>query len=243
MSIKHLNADSATPLHKQAEELLRELAAGDEYSRGKLFPNEVDLAKQLQISRSTLRLAINKLVYEGLLVRKKGFGTVVAPMSVMSNGRNWGSFTQEMKAQGIQVENFELHTSRKVPPAEVAKFLKSKPDERLFCMERLRGRPGLPFVYFISYFNPAIGISVNENFSRPLYELLQTDYGIVVKTSREMISARTAGAFIAEKLNIPEDSPVLVRKRFVLDAADKPVEYNIGFYRSDSFVYTLEISK
>ena len=57
---------SPIPLHVQAEALLRTLIAEEEYQEGKLLPNEVDLAKKLAISRTTLRQAINKLVFEGL---------------------------------------------------------------------------------------------------------------------------------------------------------------------------------
>ena len=59
---------SALPLHAQVENLLRELIASDEYKKGKFLPNEVSFAKQLGISRNTVRQATNKLVYEGLLV-------------------------------------------------------------------------------------------------------------------------------------------------------------------------------
>jgi GntR family transcriptional regulator len=56
---------SPIPLHIQAEELLRKLIAEEEFQNGKLLPNEVELAKVLAISRTTLRQAINKLVFEG----------------------------------------------------------------------------------------------------------------------------------------------------------------------------------
>ena len=61
-------------------------------------------------------------MFEGLLIRKKGYGTTVAPQNVMSNARNWMSFSQEMHAQGMVVQNFELHISRKTPPAERSRF-------------------------------------------------------------------------------------------------------------------------
>ena len=91
-----LDHNSSTPLHQQAEEVLRKMIQQEDYRNGKLLPNEVDLSKQLNISRNTLRQAINKLVFEGLLIRKKGYGTCVAPQDVMSNARNWMSFSQEM---------------------------------------------------------------------------------------------------------------------------------------------------
>ena len=171
----------------------------------------MELSKELNISRNTLRQAINRLVFEGLLIRKKGYGTTVAPQNVMSNARNWMSFSQEMHAQGMVVQNFELHISRKTPP-----------------------------VYFISYFNPAIPMTGEEDMALPLYENLRKNYGIVVKTSREMVYARSANAELAEKLDINEGEPILVRKRFVLDVNDTPVEYNIGYYRADSFTYSIE---
>ncbi len=235
-----LDANSTKPLHQQAEELLREMIKQKEYREGKLLPNEVDLSKTLNISRNTLRQAINRLVFENLLVRKKGYGTTVAPHNVMSNARNWHSFTQEMHTMGMEVQNFELHVCRKVAPTEAAEFLNAKADERLLCLERLRGCPGLPFVYFVSYFNPAIPMTGDEDLTIPLYENLEKNYHIRVKKSREMISARAASPELAAKLEINENDPILVRKRFVLDADNFPVEYNIGYYRADSFTYSIE---
>ncbi|WP_315824010.1 GntR family transcriptional regulator [Paraflavitalea speifideaquila] len=68
MEIDH---QSALPLHAQVEDLLRKLIEKPEYQNGKLLPNEINIAKKLGISRSTVRQATNKLVYERLLIRKK----------------------------------------------------------------------------------------------------------------------------------------------------------------------------
>lgn len=235
-----LDPSKPIPLHQQAEKVLREMIAQEDYRKGKLLPNEIDLSQRMEISRNTLRHAINKLVFEGLLVRKKGYGTVVAPKNVMSNARNWMSFSQEMHSQGILVRNFELHISFREAPEEVCEFFGTK--QPMLCLERLRGSADEAFVYFTSYFNPQIGMTGEENFTRPLYEILEKDYGVVVKTSREMIYAGGAKKMIAAKLNIKEEAPILVRKRFVLDINDVPVEYNIGHYKAESFIYTIEFS-
>ena len=73
--------------------------------------------------------------------------------------------------------------------------------------------------------------------------MLETNYGIVVKTSKEEVSARLAGESVAEKLEIQPNDAILIRKRFVYDENGVPVEYNIGYYRADSFTYTLEASR
>ena len=66
-----LEPNSEKPLHIQAEEVLRKLIESDEYKNGKLLPNEVLLSEQLNISRNTLRQAINKLVFEGWKIQCK----------------------------------------------------------------------------------------------------------------------------------------------------------------------------
>ena len=96
-----LNRKSSTPLHAQAEKVLRKLIESDEYKSGKLLPKEVELSKQLHISRNTLRQATAKLVSEGLLERKKGVGTRVARKGISVGVKNWLSFSQEMKMLGI----------------------------------------------------------------------------------------------------------------------------------------------
>ena len=97
-----------TPLHKQAEFYLRKLIEQEEFRDGKLLPNEVELSEQLKMSRNTLRQAINTLVNEGLIIRKRGVGTRVAEKNIYSEATNWLSFSQEMKVLGVEIENLIL---------------------------------------------------------------------------------------------------------------------------------------
>lgn len=235
-----LDPSSSVPLHIQAQQMLRRLIESEEYKNGKMLPKEVELSEQLHISRNTLRQAINQLVVEGLLVRKKGVGTKVARKGINGGVKNWLSFSQEMRMLGIEVRNYELHLSHKKANSEIAGFFGCPEEMRCVVMERVRGNTTFPFVYFISYFNPALPVTGDENYSIPLYEMLEKNYGIVVKLSREAVSARLAGDFIADKLEIAANDPILIRKRFVYDDKGVPVEYNIGYYRADSFTYTLE---
>jgi GntR family transcriptional regulator len=236
-SIDH---NSAVPLHVQAEELLRKMIEDPLFRNGKFLPNEVELSQQLKISRTTLRQALNKLVYEGLLIRKKGIGTKVSEKTVSSKSMNWKSFSQEMAARGIPIRNFELHISWGKPNEELIHFFDIKPDVKILKLERLRGRPEGPFVYFVSYFHPDIGLNGEEDFKRPLYEILEQDYHVIATLSKEEISAKAADNFIAGKLEIDTGSPILFRKRFVYDQSEKPIELNLGYYKSDSFIYTVE---
>ena len=63
---------------------------------------------------------------------------------------------------------------------------------------------------------------------------------MIANLSKEEISAKAASKFIADKLEIPQGEPILFRKRFVYDQGERPIEYNLGYYKADSFVYTVE---
>ncbi|HEY0273967.1 MAG TPA: UTRA domain-containing protein, partial [Chitinophaga sp.] len=126
------------------------------------------------------------------------------------------------------------------PDDNVANFFEITTAKKVLKLERLRGKSEGPFVYFISYFHPRVGLSGEEDFKRPLYDILETAYHIVATLSKEEISARAADKFIAGKLEVETGSPILLRKRFVYDQGERPIEYNLGYYRADSFVYTVE---
>lgn len=238
-----LDHDSKIPLHKQAEEQLRELIKHSDFKSGGLFPKEVDLAKRWGISRNTLRQAIAILVNEKLLERKKGSGTRVSQNRITTNLNNWMSFTHEMEDLGLEFKNLSLHVEIVPATAKVAKQLQINEGDEVLFLQRTRSIDDSPMVYFESYFHPRIGLSIDENFEIPLYEILGNKYNVVPVYSQEELKAIAASKRIAGNLKIEKDQPVLERKRVVLDTARKPIEYNICYYRNDWFTYTIEIKR
>ncbi len=242
MNLK-IDHSSPMPLHAQVEKLLREIIELPEFKNGGFLPKEVDLAKKLGISRNTLRQATNKLEYEGLLVRKKGVGTKVAQNTVTTHLQHWHSFTQEMNEKGVKFNNYLLTTEWVEATEKIAKFFEIKENQPVLKLSRLRGDDDGPFVYFESYFHPKIGLTGDEDFSRPLYDILEEDFHVVPTFSNEKIKARLASVITAKRLKIKKGEPVLVRERFVLDPGQRPLEYNMGFYRADKFTYTINIKR
>ena len=240
LSIDHR---SILPLHLQVEEMLRKLIEQPEYQNGKFLPNEVLIAKKLGISRNTVRQAANKLVHERLLVRKKGVGTKVAKNNITTRLNKWTSFTHEMDEKGVVFKNYTVKVTWVAPDKEIRQLFNIGEGVKIIRLERLRGLNKGPVVYFISYFHPRIGLTEKEDFSKPLYETLERDHHVTVSVSKEAISAILANKKLAEKLNITEGDPILFRKRVVCDPGDRPIEYNLGYYRADSFTYTIDIAR
>ncbi|WP_047448119.1 GntR family transcriptional regulator [Alistipes sp. ZOR0009] len=236
-----IDHSSPIPLHLQVEAMLRKLIEEKEYQDGAFLPDEVSLAKKLGIARNTLRQAINKLVFEGLLTRKKGVGTRVSEKTFETSLDSWHSFTQEMSNKGVALKMYSLESGFVEVSERIRNFLMVEPKAQVLKVSRLRGYADAPFVFFESYFNPRIGLTGNEDFSRPLYEILERDFSIVPSLSKERISARLASPQEAALLGVNTKTPVMVRERFVYDSGMRPVEYNIGIYNAEKFIYSIDI--
>lgn len=238
-----IDHSSKLPLHVQVESLLRTLIELPEFNNGALLPKEVELANKLGISRSTIRQATNKLENEGLLKRKKGVGTTVAKKKTLSTGLDhWYSFTQEMKELGIDVRNIFIKTEWVPATEKIANFFNVDTGKSVFKLSKLKGTGDDPIVFFESYFHPRIGVSKTDDFTVPLYTMLETKYGVKVVRSSEKILAKLAGR-MGVKLKVAAEAPILFRERFVYDPGDRPIEYNVGYYRSDKFTYSINIIK
>lgn len=242
MHIK-IDTESKAPLHHKVERMMRDLIEQPAYRNGEFLPKEVDIAEKLGVARNTVRHAISKLVNEGLLVRKKGVGTKVAVGRIPTRLDSWWSFTKEMKAKGIDVVNFELDVQILPANDEVATAMHIKAGTKMVRLSRLRGTPEGPSLMSVSWFHPRLKMTGWENFTKPLYQMLEEDCGVIVAVSREEISAISAEKWLAEKLGVEVGAPLLFRQRIVSDTDGRMVEFNKVYYKGDGFTYSIDIAK
>lgn len=240
MKIDH---HSPIPLYKQIEQVLRELIDSGDYDRGKYLPKEEELARRWGVSRNTVRQGIVKLVHEGLLTRKPGLGTTVSRRNITTHLTEWHSFTEEMRKRGIKVRNYMVNACYEPAPDDVSESFQVKKATKLLKLERLRGDEEQPFVYFVSWFHPRVQLTDQEDFSLPLYQILEEKLSIFPSYSDEELMAIPASKKVAACLQVAENTPVLFRRRLVYDTGNRIIEYNIGYYQSDKFVYSISIKR
>jgi GntR family transcriptional regulator len=82
-----------------------------------------------------------------------------------------------------------------------------------------------------------------ENFSKPLYQMLEEDFGVIAAISREEISAINADKTLASKFNLEVGAPVLFRKRIVSDTDGRLIEFNKVYYKGDGFSYSIDVNR
>ena len=224
---------SGLPLHAQIDALLRDLIRQPKYADGSLLPDEVSLARQLGVSRSTLRAGMQKLIYEGLVERRQGHGTRVARPPLKSGVAEWHSLTGEMRTHGIEVRNYALSVSLAMSTEEVRNALQLKNQREVWQIRRLRGWLDERVVLTVSWMHPRLGIRGTEDFDRPLYDVIEEVSKVVPARSQEDITACLADDELAAALDVAPGSALLLRKRTTLDSNDEPVEFNVNWYRSD----------
>jgi len=238
-----IDHDSPIPMHAQVENYLRELIEQEEYQKGKFLPNEVELSKIMGISRNTFRAAMDRLVVEGLVIRKKGVGSIVNKVKIKTTLTEWDSFSKEMTTKGKLLKTISKEVQWVEADEDIAVALSIKPGTSVCRLERIKGVDEDPVVIFISYFHPRVEIKSDEKFDGRLYEILRDKYYCVPEISDEEIGALPCSDYFSKKLKITTDTPILFRKRKVLNAADKILELCYAYYRSDKFLYTIRIKK
>jgi GntR family transcriptional regulator len=237
-----LNHASELPLRAQVEALLRDLLQQPEYQRGALLPDEIKLARQLGVSRGTVRAGISKLVYEGLLERKAGVGTRASTQHLESGIQAWRSFTREMESKGVKVQNYRFDFRRLKTSPEAARALQITSTE-VWRLERVRGWDGKPVLSSSSWFHPRVGLTGAEDFTLPLYETLEAATGVRPVRAREEFLAVRADSRQAKMLQIPRDTPLLLRRHIVFDAGNRPIEFAEVHYVSSRFIVTLDLRR
>ena len=242
--VKEFDLNSNIPLHKQIEKALRENIATGQYDQGKLFPNEVDLSNLFGVSRNTVRQAFTVLVNEGLLKRKQGKGTtVVRHSNNVTHLEEWHSFSKDMAKQGVDIKNYRISFTSEICDQILARELDVLPGSEVKKLTRIKGNQTEPFVLFESWFHPRIPLHQKLDFSRPLNEILETEFSVIAMHSSEELKAILADERIADLLQVAVGAPIFYRKRVVYDAGMRIIEFNKCYYRHDKMTYKINIKR
>ena len=229
-----LDHGSPVPLYHQAAQALEAAIEDGRLPRGSKLGGEVELATRLGISRPTMRAAMKQLVDKGLLLRRRGIGTMVAPRPVRRTVA-LTSLYDDLKEAGREPATRVLVFEEESCPAKVAEQLGIEPGTPVMRFDRLRLAGSDPIAYMRNAV-PAGLLDIEwEDLERTgLYELFR-DSGIRPHVATQRIGARKAGAEEAELLEIEVGDPVLTTNRVAYDARGRAIEYGCHRYPAESY--------
>lgn len=229
------------PLYDQLVDLLSDKIQ-NEMHPGDALPSERDLAETYGLSRTTVRLAMSELEELGLVTRKHGKGTFVSSVSRDTTDlMGTYSFTDQMRSLGrvphTEVIDFEVREASKF----VAQNMDLRLGEAVFRMRRLRTADGVPMMLERTYMPVRVfeGLTQRMVESKSLYEIVEQDFRMKIKTAEEAFGARAARPDEARLLKIDEDAPVLHLVRTTYNSKNVVIEYTRSVARADMFEYKI----
>ena len=237
------------PLYDQLVDLLSDKIQNDMHP-GDALPSERDLAETYGLSRTTVRLAMSELEELGLVTRKHGKGTFVSSVSRDTTDlMGTYSFTDQMRSLGrvphTEVLDFEVREASKF----VAQNMDLRLGEAVFRMRRLRSADGVPMMLERTYMPVKVfdGLTQQGRWSefftifesKSLYEIVEQDFRMKIKTAEEAFGARAARPDEAKLLKIDEDAPVLHLVRTTYNSKNVVIEYTRSVARADMFEYKI----
>lgn len=229
---------SPVPLYFQIAENLRSAIESGTLSPGQRLENEIQLSERLSVSRPTVRQAIQRLALEGLVVRQRGVGTVVAKRRIQ-RPLALSSLYEDLRTAGRQPATTVLATTSLPASEEVAAALGVELGQEILSIERLREADGAPLAVMRNYM-PADLLedqNVVSMLTRSgLYETLR-ERGVQFHSADEIIGARKATSIEARLLKAPRGSTVLTMTRIAVDPTGRVIDYGVHAYLAERYSF------
>ena len=230
-------ADLAIPEYRRIRDQLRVQLENGEFKPGDRLPTERELVERFGVAHMTVRHAVDGLVRDGLVVRRRGSGTFVVHSRAISRSMNrLQSFSDDVgrESTGARV----LGQSETDPSPEVAEKLELPRAGKVVELVRLRTIDGLPAsihkVYIPVRVAPALARTDMSN--RSLYEYL-AETGVVLDRAEQRVFAVAADAWQARLLDVAPGSPLLAGERLTRDTNNQPVEFALTWSQPDLSVW------
>ncbi|MQS75887.1 GntR family transcriptional regulator [Companilactobacillus halodurans] len=229
------------PVYIQIHNEIRKEIESGKWAVGERIPSERQLSQDFDVSRMTLRQAIQTLVDEGILQRQVGSGTYVASSKVQEKMSGTTSFTEITESQGKHPSSKTVSYHVADPSISELEKLKLKDGDQVLRMERIRYADKQPICFEVATIPIDIVNSLNKkDITSSLYKALEDKAGLKLGNAAQTVSAILASEKIANYLNVKRGSAVLrVRQITTLDD-DRPFEYVRSQYAGDRFEFYLE---
>ena len=221
------------PAYKRIQGTILKRVESGQLKPGDVVNSERELAKIHRVSLMTARHALAGLEREGMVLRRRGAGTFVAPPKIHFN--KLMSYTEQMSGRSLAVSSKLLSLTVIDTEQEIAARLALPSTSRLIKVERLRLGADEPFAIETCYLSAAdyLGLTEAPLDRVSLFSILEQDYGLEIAHADEEIDATTADPHTAKLLGIPSGAPVLRIRQVIYSTKGKTALYVLGLYRSD----------
>lgn len=222
------------PLWSQLYDILSQRIDSAYYEVGDTMPTEMQLMEEFEVSRITVRQAMDKLLSENRISRRRGKGTVILEKQDKISTTFQSSFSS-LKESGDSYTRRLVWVKYVKAPVEVASFFNIPVGSEVLCIKRQgENEKNEILATHISYINSITGMNEKTDFHASLYAQYR-NYGCVVNSVSEQITASIATTEEKKEFNVGSKATALmnrVRKGF---HDNQGVEYSISKYLSKGY--------
>ena len=231
-----LDRSSAVPLYEQIATPIAKLIYSKELAPGTRIEDEVTMAKRLQVSRPTARQALRRLVDQGLVVRRRGIGTRVAP-ALIHRPMELTSLFGDIEKGGHRATTTVLDYGELEASREDAEHLGlDAAGTPVTYIRRLRLADGEPIAIMTNLIPHELAPTREELEAGGLYEALR-ERNVHLNSARQSIGARNATTEEANLLGLKRGASLLTMQRWTIDQTGRVVEYGKHAYRADRYTF------
>jgi GntR family transcriptional regulator len=232
------------PYYVQVRDTIQARIHTGVWQPGDQLPGEPELCRMFAVSRTVIRQALNDLVNNGLLIRRKGKGTFVAQPKIRESlVQKLTGFYQDMVEQG-HTPRAQILRQENVPASQkVADYLQIDPGTLVITIERLRFVQEIPIQLVTTYLPaqlcPAL-LDVDLTH-QSLYAVLEQTCGVFIVRGRRSIEAVPANEHEARLLRVQKGAPLILLDSVSFSSDGTPIEYYHALHRGDRTRFEVEL--
>jgi GntR family transcriptional regulator len=236
---------SPAPLYTQIKEIIREHILNGTYQPHAQLPSESAMSSLFNVSRITIRQALNDLQKEGMIFKIPGKGAFVSKPKAFQQLTQLEGLSEAMSRMGHEIYNQVISHTTLFASDAVAQRLNLTPGIEVTEIQRIRHLNREPLSLEITYLPLSIGERLRkENLaSRDIFLILENDYGIELGHADLQIDATLADEATSGALRIDEGAALLRLERLTHTSAGAPIDFEYLYFRGDAFQYRLQIAR
>lgn len=233
------------PLYKQVFETIKTNIERNIYKVNELLPSEQELQKEFDVSRITVRRALQELEIAGYVNRVHGKGTYVEQRKQYSNLIGASSFSSETQKLGERASSIILDFRELKSTVVISEYLQIPLNSDVYFLKRLRLKNGRIVGVNETYIAKLPGLSIERdelNETTSIYKMYG-DKGFTIVGATETIEAKMPSKTTRTELYMQEGEPVFFRERITYVENHVPIEYSLNTYKADEYKYVINLVK
>lgn len=205
---------------------------------GTQLPSETELANLLQVSRGTVRQALQEMAFSGKVIKKRGIGTFVGNTTIQYGINDLVSITNLISQSGYQADVEHVSLKIEKPNPKYCELLELSEMDPVYAVERIILADKIPVVFERIIYPAQVLTGVTEEaFYGSNFQMLE-QRGIYIQSSEGTIRPVSASKDMAALLNLSAKSPLLLMES-VFQNQNQETVYCVEDYFTEKFSFPI----